>query len=143
MKKIIKITNIEDGLSSKNQAFTKIKTGDGHQVLWCWDVKRSNLLKQHFAKGEEVEIEFEDGKFAKITHVGEPAVGEPIVEQTKPVYTPKAKNNTTMYVSYAKDVFISLKNQENEAFKDTTQKYIMDLAITLVKQAREAFEDDN
>ena len=44
--------------------------------------------------------------------------------------------NTTMYVSYAKDVF----NEIWDRTKPETKKQMMTEAIELVKQAREAFE---
>jgi len=50
----------------------------------------------------------------------------------KPEYNP-----TSMYVSYAKDIYICLEN--NPECKGKLSKDLMQIAIDLVKQARDAF----
>ena|SRR3990167_3045589 len=48
----------------------------------------------------------------------------------------KSFDNTTMYVSYAKDIFIELNKNPGGAHYDA----LMETAVNLVKRAREAFE---
>lgn len=50
-----------------------------------------------------------------------------------------AKDNarTTMYVSYAKDIFVALLPKASAGIDNT---FVMDEAIALVKMAKEAFE---
>lgn len=71
---------------------------------------------------------------------------KPTVE--KPSYAPQVPQETkvsstgkftTMYVSYAKDVFCSLMNDDKGTSPELYGK-IMGISIALVKQAREAFE---
>ena len=58
-------------------------------------------------------------------------------EYTK-TYTPRDPDKkTTMYVSYAKDLFICLNGVLG---KDISAEELMDKCIELVKQAKEAFE---
>lgn len=68
-------------------------------------------------------------------------------EPAKPLYPgiapgaqqPKSENkNTTMYVSYAKDLCIGMKDQKE--FDEWAMVDIMKKAIELVKQARREFE---
>lgn len=47
-----------------------------------------------------------------------------------------ASKNTTMYTSYAKDIFIAL-NQPNQT---ETPAQMMEMAVALVQQAKVAFE---
>ena len=49
------------------------------------------------------------------------------------------KGTTTMYVSYAKDIFVALIEGQTET-RRMPEGDIMDQAIALVKQAKEAFE---
>lgn len=53
------------------------------------------------------------------------------------VVKPGIPNHTTMYVSYAKDIFCELMKEQG--FKDTPE-LSMSQAIELVKQARREFE---
>ena len=46
---------------------------------------------------------------------------------------------TPMYVSYAKDIFCALLDNENRVGDETPERF-MTTAIKLVKQAKEAFE---
>ena len=61
-------------------------------------------------------------------------------EVVKVGYTKPANKNTTMYVSYAKDIF----NNFTQIFYDKQismpHKELMEISIALVKQAKEAFE---
>jgi|TARA_Y100000034_G_scaffold131950_1_gene193786 hypothetical protein len=92
----------------------------------------------NFNVGDNVVIEWEQsGQFTNLLHMY--AVhGDVKVEGVDQVHLveekPKVSRSTTMYTSYAKDIFLILGNDEEDS-KDT-----MDRAIALVKQAKEAFE---
>lgn len=63
-------------------------------------------------------------------------------EVVKP-YGAKPKTDgkfTSMYVSYAKDIFCKLTEYEKAEGTTEERDYFMEQAIALVKQAREAFE---
>lgn len=59
--------------------------------------------------------------------------GEPVKANVPPY-----NKNTTMYVSYAKDIFCALIQHDEYASKGQ-QSAVMNVAIELVKQARDSF----
>jgi len=63
----------------------------------------------------------------------------PVVRPGEPVKPTIPNRNTTMYVSYAKDLFCAILEKGTLADREDG-RLAMQLAIELVKQAKEAFE---
>ena len=127
------IEDFEDKTSTAGKAYTRFKTDQGW--MSAFDSKTIGPLKE--SKGKNVSVTIgtsADGKFKNIRNFHEEAGGSQTVIQTiKPAMS--RNPSTTMYVSYAKDLFIALDKETAGSIK--TQ---MDVAIGLVKQARTAFE---
>lgn len=99
----------------------------------------NNYLKEplnNFQKGDEVKVILNDKGFLDRV---EPA--ENITTERIPA--PPVSKNATMYTSYAKDLFICLRQQSRpEADTPEGDKLLMGEAIELVKQAQEAFKNE-
>ena len=98
-----------------------------------------------FKAGQNVEMEGEkSGAFWNMQTMKETAPTEKVASAA-----PKSNNGfTTMYVSYAKDIFCTLMPEVSSSFEvqpvgTDSAKVIMNRAIALVKQAKEAFENGN
>lgn len=91
----------------------------GEQKGQYWNLKTMNKIKQEFVR----------------TGSG---MGAGVIIKPQDWRESAAMNkNTTMYTSYAKDIFIAIYEKN---FKDCLQTDLMNSAIELVKQAREAFQ---
>jgi len=117
--------------------YTRFKTNEGWMA--CFDKALIDDVVK--AKGKTLECEItEDEKKRKVLQA---VVGYADEEATPPkeidVTPEKSDNrNTTMYTSYAKDIFIGLiTGIEPDGIKSCGA--LMNNAITLVKQARDAF----
>lgn len=88
--------------------------------------------------GQEISVEV-------VTNKGYKNIKSVVDEETHKTYekyaAPSFKDNktTTMYVSYAKDVFIGLLEARKIEQMDIPADEIMKVAVLLVKQAKEAF----
>jgi len=153
MKKNLEVLGVDetkDGrpLKTKNgKPYFRVKTSglQGTELKWlsCFDMDMLEITKKFLDKtacfeirqsgeyfnidsclgsAQEIEEEAEDIQVVKVTNKG-----------LVPVET-KVSRNTTMYTSYAKDVFVALNTG-----KLGEERHLMDLAINLVKQAKEAF----
>uniref|UniRef100_A0A6H1ZUM4 Uncharacterized protein n=1 Tax=viral metagenome TaxID=1070528 RepID=A0A6H1ZUM4_9ZZZZ len=119
----------EEGIGKTGKPFTRWVFSINDKKYSTFDAKIGDVFKA----GMNIEMEGEqDGVYWNMKTMKEFAQTE------KPgTTTPMAKNNhTTMYVSYAKDIFICLV----EKFGTGAVKEQMQVAIDLVKQAKEAFE---
>jgi len=131
MKTNIEIIDFEDKITKAGKTYGRFKTNEGW--VSCFDVKSCDMLKGLKGKSASVEL-IEQGDFKNIKKCyGEAGNEDSQVEVVK-IGDTKASNNknATMYVSYAKDIFIAA-SIENSAFT-------MNQAIALVKEAKEAFE---
>ncbi len=145
MNKIkIIIEDFEDKKYGGNKRFTRFKTDQGW--MSCFDKKIIETLKDNteIAIIVDVDVDEEKGwqtikKFIKVAEGDEELENSEAKEEKKPSEKPAAASkgfsHTTMYVSYAKDIFCAM-------FQDTDlsdAKGYMELSIDLVKQARDEF----
>ena len=131
MKKNLEIIEFEDKETKAGKAYNRFKTNEGW--ISCFNSKDCEMLRGFKGKSASVEL-IEQGDFKNIKKCyGEAGNEDANVEVVK-IGDTKASNNknATMYVSYAKDIFIAA-SIENSAFT-------MNQAIALVKEAKEAFE---
>jgi len=142
MKTNLKIEDYEDKKTTAGKRYTRFKTSDGW--MSCFDSKATGALKGMEGKEVSVEVkESDDGKFKNI-HKYHGEATEEVVETVKPGFTgghedwkkKPSNSHTTMYVSYAKDIFNVI--QSNGTTGNAEQN--MELSIKLVKQAKQSFE---
>lgn len=121
----------EEKVAKNNRPYTRYNTSDGKWYT-CFDTKVKEVLDSAVGKDSVVECEV-DGNVIKWTEF---MTLNPKAENVFPASKISDKNNT-MYVSYAKDIFIALLTAD--AKLNITNKEIMDLSINLIKHAKEAF----
>ena len=132
MKKNLEILDFEDKLTQAGKPYTRFKTGEGW--MSCFDIESCSALKKLHKSNASVEVT-ESGEFKNIKKCYGSSDEEVKTEkpgESAPVV--KSKSSTTMYVSYAKDIFCELDGDWTGNFQK------MEAAIELVKQAKEAFE---
>jgi hypothetical protein len=141
----LRIEDFEDKKTKDGKRYSRFKTQEGW--MSCFDHKVCETLKE-LPKDSEVCLEIaksepnEDGKvFSNIRGISQKGNTEsqPASEKASSV-APKGNysgNTTTMYVSYAKDIFCALIEKENA---NKLWDEMMKDAINLVKQAKTAFE---
>ena len=151
METNIQIIEYEDKTAKTGRMYTRFKTNVG--LASAFDEEVIKPLKTAVGKMVKVELATDANKgFKNIRKFIEIVKNEKIeAEEMKPQQFGKSNNkNTTMYVSYAKDLCIELikhemkksekvDNGEEEIRPFTTVEY-MKLAIELVKKAKEEFE---
>ena len=149
MKKNLEILESENKATNAMKAYVRFKTSEGW--MSCFDLKECEKLKGYIGKIACVEV----GE-SKVMRNGEEVIFHNIkkcygnedvnIDVEKPIaakVTITQQNvvpkNTTMYVSYAKDVFCELyKALSNDAIYNPKEQ--MEDAINLIKQAKTAFE---
>jgi len=131
----IQSVSCNEGISkTTNQPFTR-------WVFLINDKKYSTFDKDigtKFKAGQNVEMEGEtDGKYWNMKTMKEFAGTVKVASGA-----PQSNNGfTTMYVSYAKDIYNNWYNRlTNEELEKVNKTLLMGHAIQLVKQAKEAFE---
>ena len=147
-KQEIKIINFGDK-QGKNKNFTWFKTDKG--IMNCFDTNIIEDLKKIEGRTASVEVEENNG-YKNITKFNGCVAGSNGKMDKKPI-SPKdfgkeikeslksAKYEpTSMYVSYAKDVFIALVNKSELAQNKLTANNNMKLACDLIKKMREEFK---
>jgi hypothetical protein len=140
----IRILGIERKLSKDGtKTYFSVKTDKGNMM--CWDAAiAEGLLKLELNTQVDVEIQ-ESGGFKNIRKV------EPCNQEPEPTYekiqqkTFLPKDTSSMYASYAKDLFLMMQPKiwENAGDKEREQlsnEQIMAECIKLVKQVKTAFE---
>ena len=150
------ILEVQEKLASNGKTCWRFKTNSDEGVKWytCFDAKVSAFLKGIVGKDKIVDAKVEDNliKWTEFVSHGAPveeiSMAEQMVskqvqkildknikfaEETLPVVD---KKQVSMYVSYAKDIFIELNKNPGGAHYDA----LMETAVNLVKRAREAFE---
>jgi hypothetical protein len=148
-KKNLEILESEDKTTKGGMNYVRFKTNEGW--MSCFDKKSAKALKDH--EGESVLCEVvQQGDFQNIKKflggADEDEQEDSPVQQKKAVVEPVKQgfNQASMYVSYTKDLFISLleKVSIGELKEETANKTfgkIMEESINLVKQAKDAFEE--
>ena len=144
MKKNLEILEIEPKLTKDEKKYWRVKTSVGWMNCWKEDIK------EYVGKVACVEVTEKEGTNFR----GEPIVFKNIInvygesedeiavkgetdekpEVVRPGETIPKSRNTTMYVSYAKDVFCAMYE------KDFNKEDLMNMAVNLIKQAKSAFE---
>ena len=137
----LNILEHEDKTSLKGKDYTRFKTNEGW--LSCFEKDTIAKLKENKGKNCRVITATSDnGKFRNIrtfievsndstTDEGNSSP-KALVSKPKPAF-----NQSSMYVSYAKDIFMQLRKEANEHISDES---IMDNAIDMIKSAIKAFE---
>jgi len=139
MKTTLEILDFEDKSTQAGKPYVRFKTNDGW--MSCFDSLSNTALKKLKGQSASVEV-IEQGDFKNIKKCYG-ASDEVVVEKIGMGDPNKANenlkvrggtNHTTMYVSYAKDIFLELDGDWTGNFQK------MEAAIAIVKQAKEAFE---
>jgi hypothetical protein len=142
----IEIEDFEDKKSQNGKRYTRFKTSQGWMSAFEKDI--IDALKEREGEIVCVEIAVDEEKgFKNIRKFIGDAQEEDELDPTptKPsnfgkaqqeTKVPVVRDNTTMYVSYAKDIFCKLV----ENAKESTAQDLMGISIALVKQARTEFE---
>jgi hypothetical protein len=96
-------------------------------------LEASGIIKEHLEKKKQ---DAEEKQKAKMS---ETQVSYQKIESSKPA---AGKDCTTMYVSYAKDLFIAFLNvaKDQESMQKLTPPDLMNLCVKLIKQAKGEFE---
>ena len=129
----IMVKGITETTGRSGKPYFVIETNQGKMSCFP-DYAGLQGLKDAWKNDAEIEVNVitsEDGKFKNIKNDD---VADNPAPKSKSVNLDN--NFTTMYVSYAKDVYIGL-NEHKKAEIDPRE--LMDLSIQLVKQARNAF----
>ena len=145
MKKNLEILDFEDKKTQSGKRYTRFKTSDGW--MSCFDSVSNELLKKFEGKTACVEV-IESGEFSNIRKCYGAAeeIGEVINVENGNLSVPVVKmssnsvsinKSATMYVSYAKDVFLGIVKPDLAVDE---LKNVMKAAVQLVKMAKEAFE---
>ena len=131
MKKTLLIEDFEDKETKANKAYTRFKTSEGW--MSCFDSASNLELKKCTGFSVEVEVK-ESGGFTNIQKfIGKVEGDEKVETPQSGNVVPKSGNfPLSMKVSYAKDLFLGLVNED--------PKSRMETAIRLIKQAEEAFK---
>lgn len=150
MKKNLEILDYEDKKTQAGKRYVRFKTSEGW--MSCFDSVSCDMIKNFEGKSASCEV-VEQGDFQNIKKCYGKAVDEEADEDEEIVKkvekpsedikkAPLRSNNkyepTSMYVSYAKDIFCATIGLMKGQDINGTQQ--MKNAIELVKQAKEAFE---
>ena len=139
MKTNIEIKSFEEKKKKDGSNYLRVETSSGWASVF--DNELAETIKNSVGKVLSVELT-EKGNFKNITKLyGEGKGTAPTETPTTPTTTmPQANSDgkhTTMYVSYAKDLWICM--QETKMCPEISEKAQMQIAIDLINHAREAF----
>ena len=145
MEKInIKIEKFEHAIGKiSGKPYCKFLTDKGW--MNAFDSETIDPLKKSVGKFVEVEMierkTMDGASFKNISKYIGVGKEEEMIEGTEKIQDvkPSVNRNATMYVSYAKDVFVELSKTKLDLGKQGYDK-LMEIAIRVVKQAKEAFE---
>ena len=146
MKTNLKILGVEKKTSKNNQEYYSFQTTAG--TMSCFDLTTAKELIEHVDENIEVEIAKKNGFTNLVKFLGNVAKEQVISEDVPPAdkfADARKSKDTSIYTSYAKDVFIKiLESQEKfEAGNDSSFPQVrdmMDMAVKVIKQAKEAFK---
>jgi len=147
MEKVnLEIFDFEDKKTKAGKRFTRFNTDQGW--MSCFDAKACEALKE-IQPGVKVCVEIavdEEKGFKNIRGISK-AQAEVQPEAKKeptmaPIANKPAFNQASMYVAYAKDVFVTLYDNKSmeEGKEPMDAEVLMAAAIDLIKQAKTAFE---
>ena len=137
MKTELKILVKEEKIASNGKPYSKYKCSDNK---WhpCFDSAVKLVLDKAVGTDQLVACNIEDNVIKWTEFISQKQVETVDMTKFAEGTLPVDKKSVSMYVSYAKDIFLSLEKNEHKSFDDLIR--VMDCAITLVKQAKEAFE---
>lgn len=146
MKTNLKILGVEKKQTKNNQDFYSFQTTAG--TMSCFDLTTAKELVEHVDENIEVEIEKNNGFTNLKKFLGNVTADKVPSEDVPPkdkFADARKSKDTSIYTSYAKDVFMKLVECQEEipAGKDASFPQfndLMDIAIKMVKQAKEAFK---
>ena len=136
------IEDFEDKKYGEGKRYTRFKTSEGW--ISSFDKPTIEQLKDSIDKHLCVEVLTDKNNKQKITKCYGDATDDDEVQDVKPERIAESKPGrsiyqpTSMYVSYAKDIFCELAQGKDK--DGQTPKETMELSINLVKQAQKAFE---
>jgi len=141
-KENLEILEFEDKKTQAGKRYTRFKTSDGW--MSCFDKDSCEKLKD--CEGKTVSLEIAEvngfknikkylGKASDDEDNGAKSERKPHYETAKPAF-----NQASMYVSYAKDLWMTCMPIAKPATKEEGTT-LMENCIKLVQQAKEAFED--
>jgi hypothetical protein len=133
MKTILEINKIETKVSKAGKPYNVYKTTAGS--MCCFDAVTISVLGQYMEKPISVEVEEKNG-FKNITkfYSTSDAVVENVVASEAVGSASMSSKDLMMQVSYAKDLFIALRD------KETDDSMTMAHCCDLIKQAKDEFE---
>ncbi len=160
MKKNLEILDFEDKKTQKGIRYTRFKTNEGW--MSCFNAVAYEALKDFEGKTACCDV-IQKGDFLNIEKCyGEAESIEPneitkwpdekpevvrpggftkgAIEGAKRIANIGKYEPTSMYVSYAKDVFVAMMEKATGNITHDNAKDTMNECIELVKQAKEAFE---
>ena len=136
-KRIINLTieDFEHKVSRDGKTnYTRFKTQEGW--ISCFDKTLIEDVVKSTGKTLECEVSVDDKDRKILQKVIGAGQSQTLPETPNAPTTPTPTGKTTaMYVSYAKDIFIALTENEGPL----TEEALMNVAINLIKQAEKAF----
>lgn len=136
----LSIEDFEDKKSQGGKRYTRFKTSQGW--MSAFDKETIDKLKENEGKEVCVEIAVDEEKgfknIRKFVGAAEESQKDEKPEVVRPGSSKPAFNQASMYVSYAKDLFLGMI--ETATANKIPAKTVMTECIELVKQAKEAFE---
>ena len=129
---LIKINGVTEETSKAGKKYWKVQTNKG--VMSVFDEPVVGKLYECWRTQQEIDVDAQQSKDLKYVNIRgfEQPVTKPIMRKPSPQAD---YNPTSMYVSYAKDIFIALQPSGLEGNAEERMK----LAINLVKQAHKEF----
>ena len=135
METTIVVKSVIDKQTQAGKVYWLVST-EQHGLMAVWDAIMAETLRKSVGTPLGVELAVK-GDFKNIKKIL-PAPVASAPGQADKFAEARAVKNTTMYVSYAKDLYLSLMMTANPE-KDTPEK-VMAVCIALVKQAIKEFE---
>ncbi len=149
-KKNLRIAGCEDKVSQNGKKYTRFKTLsiDGTMENWMsvFDVKIIASLKDALMKGKAVCVSIavdEEKGYKNIRAYHGLAEENFNVDEKKVKIAESTKDNkfASMYVSYAKDIFVAMFEALDHPAKEVlSNSALMNEAVKLIKQAKLEFE---
>jgi uncharacterized membrane protein len=139
----IEVQDFEDKKSQNGKRYTRFKTNDGWMSAFEKDIIDS--LKANEGKTVYVEIAVDSEKGFKNIRKFIGQADENIKEthqEIKAAVNGNGKDTKSMYVAYAKDIFIRLLDEYKAEKEKPSHESLMQVAIELVKQAKSEIENN-
>lgn len=151
-KTTITIDDFEDKKSQNGKRYTRFKTSQGWMSAFEKDIIDALKSEDNEGKTLEVEIAIDEDKgfknirkFIGVAKAGSKSfdIDEEVKKLPSKIYN--GKDTTTMYVSYAKDIFLKLVELENLKEEKQRMDYgtLMKMSCVLIEQAKMSVESEN